>query len=37
MAASERKFKLMDTQPEIVSPAEPKQADDLDRIEFRHV
>jgi ATP-binding cassette subfamily B protein len=36
MAACERIFKLMDTQPEIVSPAKPKRGDGSNRIEFRH-
>src|SRR3954468_14691803 len=37
MAACERIFKLMDTEPEIVSPARPKAGDRSNRIEFRHV
>src|ERR1700744_252528 len=37
MAASERVFKLLDTQPEIVSPANPVEGDGSGRIEFRHV
>jgi len=37
MAACERIFKLMDTQPEIVSPANPKSGDGSNRIEFRNV
>ncbi|MGA2887396.1 MAG: ABC transporter ATP-binding protein [Terracidiphilus sp.] len=37
MAASERIFKLLDTPPEIVSPAHPSQGDGSNRIEFRHV
>ena len=37
MAACERIFKLLDTQPEIVSPARPLQGDNSNRIEFRHV
>jgi ATP-binding cassette subfamily B multidrug efflux pump len=37
MAACERIFKLMDTAPEIVSPAHPIQGDGSNRIEFRHV
>jgi ATP-binding cassette subfamily B protein len=37
MAASERIFKLLDTAPEIVSPANPKQGDGSGRIEFRDV
>ncbi len=37
MAASERIFKLLDTEPEIVSPAEPRSGDGSNRIEFRHV
>jgi ATP-binding cassette, subfamily B, multidrug efflux pump len=37
MAASERIFKLMDTEPEIVSPADPLPGDGSNRIEFRHV
>jgi ATP-binding cassette, subfamily B, multidrug efflux pump len=37
MAACERIFKLMDTAPEIVSPAHPKSGDGSNRIEFRHV
>jgi ATP-binding cassette subfamily B protein len=37
MAASERIFKLLDTEPEIVSPAQPLPGDASNRIEFRHV
>ncbi len=37
MAASERVFKLLDTEPEIVSPANPKAGDGSGRIEFRDV
>ncbi|HEY3703748.1 MAG TPA: ABC transporter ATP-binding protein [Terracidiphilus sp.] len=37
MAACERIFKLMDTQPEIVSPLRPKTGNGSNRIEFRHV
>src|SRR5665213_1739342 len=37
MAACERIFKLMDTAPEIVSPAHPQHGDGSNRIEFRHV
>jgi ATP-binding cassette subfamily B multidrug efflux pump len=37
MAASERIFKLLDTAPEIVSPAQPKDGDGSGRIEFRDV
>jgi ATP-binding cassette subfamily B protein len=37
MAASERVFKLLDTAPEIVSPAVVKQGDGSGRIEFREV
>jgi ATP-binding cassette subfamily B protein len=37
MAACERIFKLMDTAPEIVSPANPRSGDGSNRIEFRHV
>jgi ATP-binding cassette, subfamily B, multidrug efflux pump len=37
MAASERIFKLLDTSPEIVSPANPAAGDGSGRIEFRHV
>jgi ATP-binding cassette, subfamily B, multidrug efflux pump len=37
MAACERIFKLMDTQPEIVSPEKPTPGDGSNRIEFRHV
>jgi len=37
MAACERIFKLMDTEPEIVSPANPKSGDGSNRIEFHHV
>jgi len=37
MAACERIFKLLDTEPEIVSPANPLEGDGSNRIEFRHV
>ena len=37
MAACERIFKLMDAQPEIVSPPRPKVGDGSNRIEFQHV
>jgi ATP-binding cassette subfamily B protein len=37
MAACERIFKLLDTQPEIVNPAHPIAGDGSNRIEFRHV
>ena len=37
MAACERIFKLLDTAPEIVSPAHPRLGDGSNRIEFRHV
>ncbi len=37
MAACERIFKLMDTEPEIVSPERPRLGDGSNRIEFRHV
>lgn len=37
MAACERIFKLLDTPPEIVDPAQPKHGDGSNRIEFRHV
>src|SRR5487761_1111944 len=37
MAASERIFKLLDTLPEIVSPANPAVGDGSGQIEFRHV
>lgn len=37
MAAAERIFKLIDTPPEIVSPAEPKSPEVHGRIEFDHV
>ena len=37
MAACERIFKLLDTQPEIVSPAHPIAGDGSNRIEFEHV
>ncbi|MGA2570141.1 MAG: ABC transporter ATP-binding protein [Terracidiphilus sp.] len=37
MAACERIFKLMDSAPEIVSPAHPITGDGSNRIEFRHV
>ena len=33
----ERIFKLLDTEPEIVSPANPRAGDGSNRIEFRHV
>jgi ATP-binding cassette, subfamily B, multidrug efflux pump len=36
MAACERIFKLLDTAPEIVSPANPRIGDGSNRIEFRH-
>ncbi len=37
MAACERIFKLLDTKPEIVSPAVTREGDGSNRIEFRHV
>ena len=37
MAAGERIFKLLDTEPEIVSPDHPLPGDGSNRIEFRHV
>jgi ATP-binding cassette subfamily B multidrug efflux pump len=37
MAACERIFKLLDTEPEIVSPASVRAGDGSNRIEFRHV
>jgi ATP-binding cassette, subfamily B, multidrug efflux pump len=37
MAACERIFKLLDTAPEIVSPAHARLGDESNRIEFRHV
>ncbi len=37
MAACERIFKLMDSEPEIVSPAHPIKGDGSNRIEFDHV
>ena len=37
MAACERIFKLLDTQPEIVSPPTPRLGDRSNRIEFRRV
>jgi ATP-binding cassette subfamily B protein len=37
MAACERIFKLMDSTPEIVSPAHPVAGDGSNRIEFKHV
>jgi len=37
MASSERIFKLLDTPPEIVSPATPKKREGPGRIEFDHV
>jgi ATP-binding cassette subfamily B protein len=37
MAAGERIFRLLDTPPEIVSPAKPLTGDGSNRIEFRHV
>ncbi|MFP5277988.1 MAG: ABC transporter ATP-binding protein [Acidobacteriota bacterium] len=37
MAACERIFRLMDTAPEIVSPANPMEGDGSNRLEFRHV
>ena len=37
MAACERIFKLLDTPPEILNPAEPQEGDGSNRIEFDHV
>ena len=37
MASAERIFKLLDTQTEVVAPAEPKIVDGPGRIEFDHV
>jgi ATP-binding cassette subfamily B protein len=37
MAASERVFKLLDTQPEIISPPNPIVGDNSGRVEFRDV
>jgi ATP-binding cassette subfamily B protein len=37
MAASERVFKLLDSQPEILSPAHPVTGDNSGRVEFRDV
>jgi len=37
MAASERVFKLLDSEPEILSPAKPTAGDKSGRIEFRNV
>jgi ATP-binding cassette subfamily B multidrug efflux pump len=37
MAASERVFKLLDSEPEIVSPANPIPGDGSGRVEFRNV
>ena len=37
MAACERIFKLLDTEPEIVNPAHPITGDGSNRIEFTHV
>jgi len=37
MAASERVFKLLDTEPTIVSPASPVDGDGSGRVEFRNV
>ncbi len=37
MAACERIFKLMDSKPEIVSPARPASGNGSNRIEFEHV
>jgi ATP-binding cassette, subfamily B, multidrug efflux pump len=37
MAACERIFKLLDTEPEIVGPTHPVEGDGSNRIEFRHV
>ena len=37
MAASERVFKLLDSEPEILSPPEPAPGDNSGRVEFRNV
>jgi len=37
MAAAERVFKLLDSEPEIVSPAHPIEGDRSGRVEFRNV
>jgi ATP-binding cassette, subfamily B, multidrug efflux pump len=37
MAASERIFKLLDTEPEVVSPPHPRKGDGSSRVEFRNV
>ncbi len=37
MAASERVFRLLDTTPEVVSPANARSGDGSGRVEFRHV
>jgi ATP-binding cassette subfamily B multidrug efflux pump len=37
MAAAERIFKLLDTNPEVLSPGQPKTGDNSGRIEFRNV
>ncbi len=37
MAASERVFRLLDTEPDIVSPEHPRTGDGSGRIEFRNV
>jgi ATP-binding cassette subfamily B protein len=37
MAACERIFRLLDTKPDIVSPAKPRVGDGSNRIEFRNV
>jgi ATP-binding cassette, subfamily B, multidrug efflux pump len=37
MAASERVFKLIDTEPDIISPASPVAGDGSGRVEFRNV
>ncbi|HLJ87410.1 MAG TPA: ABC transporter ATP-binding protein [Candidatus Angelobacter sp.] len=37
MAASERVFKLLDSPPEVISPAQPLKAQGSGRIEFNHV
>ena len=37
MAACERIFRLLDTKPEIISPARPRLGDGSNRIEFRRV
>ncbi len=37
MASSERIFKLLDVEPEVVSPAEPKKPTGSGRVEFDHV